>query len=113
MEQLQINKYVEKLKNAWPDINFNELLLQNTGIGFVLEYLFQHDGEVINAEDIAMNLHCSLPRVTNLLNSCVKKNWVIINIDDNDHRKKIIKISEEGKQKRQSTVQKLNPLSNK
>jgi len=110
MESSRSNQYVEKLKTAWQDVNFNELLLQNTGTGFVLEYLYKHEDETINAKDIAVNLRCSLSRVTNLLNTCIKKEWVNVSVDSNDRRKKIIKISEQGKQKRQEMVQKINNI---
>lgn len=68
------------------------------GEEFVLHYLAEHGGEVVPS-DIVKEMDVSSARIAQTLNSVEKKGFITREIDANDRRRVIVKLTDKGKLK--------------
>lgn len=71
----------------------------------VLNYMLQHDGEPILIKDIAAQLPEQSPNVSRLVDKLEKDKWVERQVNDNDKRSVIIRLTPSGKQKASECIE--------
>jgi len=81
------------LRKAKPQRSMDEAM---QGEAFVLHYIASHGGEVLPGE-IGSKMNVSSARIAQALNSIEKKGFITREIDTNDRRKIIVKLTPEGK----------------
>lgn len=96
MESTKIDGYIELLKEASPSAPYTPINLQDRGIDFIVHFLYERNNEIINASDLAKHLNVSLPRITKLLDTGLKRGIIKLDIDPRDKRKKIVTLTDKG-----------------
>lgn len=89
----ELLKKMQMLHTAKPQKNINGALQGET---FILNYIAHHGGDVLPGE-IGHEMDVSSARIATALNSLEKKGLITRQIDTNDRRKILVRITEKGK----------------
>ena len=84
---------MQTLRKAKPQKNINDAL---HGEAFVLNFIAVHGDEALPGE-ISQEMDVSSARIAQALNSIERKGWITREIDRNDRRKIIVRLTAEGK----------------
>ena len=84
---------MQALRRAKPHRNMGDAM---QGEAFVLHYLDNHSGEAMPSE-IGSDMNVSSARIAQTLNSIEKKGWITRQIDTDDRRRILVRLTPEGK----------------
>ena len=82
------------------------------GEAFVLHYIMLNDNDVLPSE-ISDEMNVSSARIAQTLNNIEKKGWITRQIDPNDRRKILVRLTPEGKTKAEKHHQAVISLAEK
>jgi len=90
---MELLEKMQSLRRARPQRNITEAL---QGEAFVLHYIANHSPEVLPSE-IGHEMDVSSARIAQTLNRIEEKGWITRQIDINDRRRILVRLTPEGK----------------
>lgn len=87
--------FLLELHSSMPRSFYDKVVVTQRGIGFVLDYLEQADGEVI-AGDLAKKMDVSTARVAALLRGMERSGFIMRRTSDRDARQTVVEITPAG-----------------
>lgn len=91
-----INNLIQSLEKVYYMDGFTQLTDFLQGEHYILHYLSQNLDNEISPSTLSAKLHMTRPRVTAVINTLKKKNYVEAKQDEEDRRRLSVRITEEG-----------------